>query len=77
MASYVPRYLRVYKEIVPELQQQLGIKNVMQVPRIEKVVVNCGQGEAVQNIKFLEAAVTDLANITGQKPVMTKAKKSY
>ena len=76
MASYVPRYLKVYQDVVPQLQNELGIKKVMTVPRIEKVVVNCGQGEAVQNIKFLEAAVTDLTKITGQKPVMTKAKKS-
>lgn len=76
MASNAPRYLKVYQDVIPQLQKELGIKNVMTVPKIEKVVVNCGQGEAVQNIKFLEAAVADLTKITGQKPVMTKAKKS-
>ncbi len=64
------------KELVPRLMEQLGLKNVMQVPRIEKVVVNMGLGEAIQNIKVLESAVEELERITGQKPVVTKAKKS-
>jgi len=56
--------------------QSLGLSNVMQVPRLEKVVVNIGLGEALDNPKALEAAVRDLATITGQKPVVTKARKS-
>ncbi len=64
------------KEIAPALQQSLGIRNVMQVPRIKKVVVNIGLGEALDNPKAIEAAVADLTAITGQKPVVTKARKS-
>ncbi len=67
---------RYQKEIVPALMQSLGLSNVMQVPRLEKVVVNIGLGEALDNPKALEAAVRDLATITGQKPVVTKARKS-
>ena len=63
-------------EIAPALMQKFGYKSVMQIPRIEKVVVNCGCGEARDNSKVLDAVVTDLATITGQKPVITKAKKS-
>lgn len=63
-------------EIAPRLAVDLQLKNVMEVPRIEKVVVNMGLGEAIQNIKILESAVEELGRITGQKPVVTKAKKS-
>ena len=63
-------------EVVPALRKAFDLKNVMQVPRIEKVVVNIGMGEAMDNPKALEAAVSDLTIITGQKPVMTKARKS-
>lgn len=63
-------------EVVPALRKAFDYKNVMQVPRIEKVVVNIGLGEAMDNPKALEAAVNDLTIITGQKPVMTKARKS-
>lgn len=63
-------------EIKPRLQQQFGYKNVMQIPKINKVVVNIGVGEAVQNSKAIEGAVSDLTLITAQKPVVTKAKKS-
>ena len=56
--------------------KEMGYKNVMQVPRLEKVVVNVGLGEAVQNVKALDAAVEDLAAITGQKPLVTKARKA-
>ena len=76
MAIKMPRYMKSYNDSIPTLKKTLGIKNVMQVPKIEKVVVNCGQGDAVQNIKTLEAAIQDLANITGQKPIMTRARKS-
>jgi large subunit ribosomal protein L5 len=64
------------KEIVPALRKAFDFKNVMQVPRVEKVVVNIGVGEALDNPKALEAAVSDLTIITGQKPVMSKARKS-
>lgn len=64
------------KEVVPTLMKELGLQNVMQVPRITKVVVNIGLGEALDNPKALEAASGDLAKITGQKPVITKARKS-
>lgn len=63
-------------ELVPQLQKDLQLKNVMEVPRIEKIVVNMGLGEAIQNIKILESAVEELTQITGQKAVVTKAKKS-
>ena len=64
------------EEVVPALRKAFDLKNVMQVPRIAKVVVNIGMGEALDNPKSLESAVSDLTTITGQKPVMTKARKS-
>lgn len=64
------------KEVAPALHKTFEFKNVMQVPRIEKVVVNIGVGEALDNPKALEAAVSDLTIITGQKPIMNKARKS-
>ena len=64
------------KETVPELMSKFGYKNVMQVPRLEKIVLNIGLGEAIQNPKALEAAEGDLAAISGQHPVITRAKKS-
>ena len=67
---------RYNNEIVPALRKTFEFKNVMQVPRIEKIVVNIGMGEALDNPKALEAAVSDLTIITGQKPVMNKARKS-
>ncbi|HMR98613.1 MAG TPA: 50S ribosomal protein L5 [Anaerolineales bacterium] len=63
-------------DVVPALRKSFEFKNVMQVPRVDKVVVNIGMGEAMDNPKALEAAVNDLTIITGQKPVMTKARKS-
>jgi len=63
-------------ELVPQLKNDLQLKNVMEVPRIEKIVVNMGLGEAIQNIKILESAVIELTKITAQKAVVTKAKKS-
>ena len=63
-------------EIAPALMQKFGYKSVMQIPRIEKVVVNVGCGEARDNAKVLESVVNDLGVITGQKPIITKAKKS-
>jgi large subunit ribosomal protein L5 len=67
---------RYQKEVVPALMQEFGYKNVMQVPRIEKVVINIGVGEALENAKALDHAVEDLRVITGQQPLITRAKKS-
>lgn len=67
---------RYDSEIRPSLQEKFGYKNVMEIPKLEKVVINMGLGEAVQNPKALDAAVSDLATISGQKPVVTRAKKS-
>jgi large subunit ribosomal protein L5 len=67
---------RYKNEIAPNLIKTLDLQNVMQVPRIEKVVVNIGVGEALDNAKALDAAVADMTAITGQKPVINKAKKS-
>ena len=67
---------RYQKEVIPALRKAFGYKNVMQVPRIEKVVLNIGLGSEQENAKALEAAMGDLMTITGQKPVMTKARKS-
>ena len=64
------------KDIIPAMMKEFSYKNVMQVPKIQKVVLNVGLGEAIQNIKLLEAAQKELAKITGQKAVITKAKKS-
>jgi large subunit ribosomal protein L5 len=67
---------RYRSEVLPGLMKDMGYKNPMQVPRLEKVVVNIGLGEAVQNVKALDAAVVDLTTITGQKPMVTKARKA-
>lgn len=67
---------RYEKEIVPALRKAFDLKNIMQVPRIEKVVVNIGIGEAMDNPKALEFAVADLTAVTGQKPIQTRARKS-
>ena len=64
------------KEVVPSLQKKHNYKTVMAVPRLEKIVINMGVGDATTNSKFLEGAVSDLTKISGQKPVITKAKKS-
>ena len=67
---------RYTQEVLPELKNKLGYANVMELPRIEKIVVGIGLGEAIQNSKALDSAERDLTTITGQKPVVTKAKKS-
>ena len=67
---------RYVSEAVPALKTEFGYKNAMQVPRLEKIVVNIGLGEALANAKAIDAAVGDLSLITGQRPVVTKAKKS-
>ena len=73
----VPRLKERYrKEIVPTLMKEFSYRNVMAVPRLRKIVVNMGLGEAIQNAKLLDAAAQELAQITGQKPVITRARKS-
>jgi large subunit ribosomal protein L5 len=73
----MPRLRDLYEEqIVPALQKELGYQNVMQVPRLVKIVVNVGLGEALQNAKALDAASDDIAIITGQKPIITRARRS-
>jgi large subunit ribosomal protein L5 len=67
---------RYQNEVVPALMKTLDLSNIMEVPHIEKVVVNIGLGEALDNAKALDAAVVDLTSITGQKPIVTKARKS-
>lgn len=72
-----PRLFTLYqKEVRAKLRQEFSLKNVMEVPRIEKITINMGLGEAVTNPKLLDTAVEELAAITGQKPMVTKAKKS-
>jgi large subunit ribosomal protein L5 len=67
---------RFHQQVLPRMQQELGFSNPMQVPRVDKVVVNMGVGDALKDGRMLEAAVDDLTIITGQKPVITKARKS-
>jgi large subunit ribosomal protein L5 len=67
---------RYLKEVVPAMLKEFSYKNVMEVPKVQKVVLNVGLGEAIQNIKLLDAAQKELSVITGQKAVITKAKKS-
>jgi large subunit ribosomal protein L5 len=77
MGEYIPRLKSRYTEnVVPALNKQFGYKSSMEVPRLEKIVLNMGLGSAVQNSKVIDAAVAELAQIAGQKPVVTKAKKS-
>jgi large subunit ribosomal protein L5 len=77
MAAVLPILQARYREeVVPALMEEFDYKNVMEVPSIEKVVVNIGVGEALDNAKALDAAVEDIAKITGQRPVVTRARKS-
>ena len=77
MTDYEPRLRNKYKdEIVPQLMKDFGFKNIMQVPKLERIVVNMGLGEAVQNAKLVESAAEELKAITGRKPIVTRAKKS-
>ena len=77
MAKVTARLKEKYhQEIRPALQKELGLNNLMAVPRLEKIVLNMGLGEATQNVKIMDPLVADLASIAGQKPVTTKAKKS-
>jgi large subunit ribosomal protein L5 len=68
--------LRYQQEILPALQRELGLSNPMRVPRLEKITINMGVGDAVRDAKLLDAATADLATITGQKPMITRARKS-
>lgn len=73
----MPRLLEQYrKEIVPEMKSIMGYKNLMQVPKLKKIIINMGVGEAITDIKLLDKAMSELALITGQKPVMTRSKKA-
>lgn len=75
--TYVPRLKELYRrEVAPLLMERFGYKNVMQVPRLEKIVLNIGVGEATQNPSSLDGATSDLAAIAGQKPAVRRAKKS-
>jgi large subunit ribosomal protein L5 len=77
MSDYEPRLKKKYKEeVVPQLMKEFGLENVMQVPKLDRIVINMGLGEAVQNAKLVEAATEELTAITGRKPVVTRAKKS-
>ncbi len=73
----MPRLQEKYeKEVIQAMMDKFGYKNVMEVPKLEKIVINMGVGEAKDNAKVLESAVADLALITGQKPILTRAKKA-
>jgi large subunit ribosomal protein L5 len=77
MTQSAPRLKERYEsEVKPALRQELGLGNVMQVPRLEKIVLNCGVGAATQQQSLLDGAVADLTVITGQKPLVTRARKS-
>ena len=77
MDKYVSRYHKFYNEVVvPKLMKELEIKNIMDCPKLEKIIVNMGVGEATQNSKLIDAAMADLTLITGQKPLLRKDKKS-
>ena len=75
--NYVPRLKKMYQEeVVPKLRKEFGIDNVMAVPKIEKVSLNMGVGEAIQNIKVLDDAVEEMSALAGQRPTITRAQKS-
>ena len=74
--QYIGLRQRYHDEVQPALQREFGYANPMQIPRVEKVIVNIGLGEAIQNAKAVDAAVGDLAIITGQRPIVTRAKRS-
>ena len=75
--QFAPRLRETYRDqVVPALMKEFGYGNLMQVPRLERIVLNVGMGEAIQNVKLLESAAKELGIITGQKPVTTRAKKA-
>lgn len=76
-SQFSPRLRETYRDqVVPALMKEFGYGNLMQVPRLERIVLNVGMGEAIQNVKLLESASNELGIITGQKPVTTRAKKA-
>lgn len=77
MSKYVSRYHKLFDEVIKEnLMKELDLKNIMECPTLEKIIVNMGVGEATQNAKLMDAAMNDLGIITGQKPLVRRAKKS-
>ena len=77
MSDFQVRLIKKYQdEVVPQLMKDFSLKNIMQVPKLDRIVINMGLGEAVQNAKLVESAVDELTAITGRKPVVTRAKKS-
>ena len=75
--NYIPRLKVIFRDkVIPAMMKEFGYKNPMQVPRVERIVLNVGMGEAVQNVKLLESAARELELITGQKPILTRAKKA-
>lgn len=75
--THIPRIKATYRDkVLSAMMKEFSYKNPMQVPRLERVVLNVGMGEAIQNVKLLESAVTELTQVTGQKPVVTRAKKA-
>ena len=76
-SKFNPRMREAYvQKVVPALMKEFGYKNIMQVPKLERIVLNVGMGEAIQNVKLLESAAGELGAITGQKPLITKARKA-
>ena len=76
-SKFNPRMREAYlQKVVPALMKEFGYKNIMQVPKLERIVLNVGMGEAIQNVKLLESAAAELGVITGQKPLITKARKA-
>lgn len=76
-SKFNPRMREAYlQKVVPALMKEFGYKNIMQVPKVERIVLNVGMGEAIQNVKLLESAAAELGLITGQKALITKAKKA-
>ncbi len=73
----IPRLKETYRQdVVPALMKEFGYRNAMEVPRLEKIVINIGMGEAIENPKAMDSAASDIAAITGQKPVITRARRS-
>jgi large subunit ribosomal protein L5 len=77
MSDFEPRLIKKYKdEVVPQLMKDFTLRNIMQVPKLDRIIINMGLGEAVQNAKLVESAVEELTAIAGRKPIVTRAKKS-
>jgi large subunit ribosomal protein L5 len=76
-SKFRPRLRDMYQQqVIPALMKEFAYKNIMQVPKLDRIVLNVGMGEAIQNVKLLESATTELGTITGQKPIVTRAKKA-